>query len=714
MTTEAGYCRALRMEGTALEYSLAVYIDGMQPLSVGHLSSAKSSFNTVLDSEIAVLKNVPREAHLTSLLHSSFPCVTLDEGFTSWLFRVLMCDQFFLRHVFRYADHPEKSVASWPDALVDLPIMSLRSTSRNQSPWQRFFSRVIVRGLIPVTHVIDIHSLNNSGDVHLPSDILPASDLVNSYLPEPACADGNTVISDFSLDDDYGNGIIVETNLPNMSEPESFYPVWDADVVTSLLNVSYSFNTCEHSMGAPSTFVPFRKLCYKGSSSSSNLRLRLDFSRSDEDSSVLHDIVRAWQAGGSADGLAKLLGDRLKCEVKVGQKELKNLTWDPSGWMVLSEVEFKSPSDLTTLGHRLRLMGVTNELVTKILSAYEDDEHGVIDFDLMAASSLSLSQEVVIWSPEGRKWAHPSISLAGMDFRNGASLQAILDMVDARHVLCLPRNIVGRFATHGFAYFVHPISAVDVKSALNAVMTKLMISISEWARTNPPPLLADYDLKLSGSRILSLSDCEDDSNPQDVPLLPISGNRINRRRRRKPIEPAVPSETTSEFQKTESDLIVVHLNCGGCNATKLTLLLEMMITKKADLLCLSDTGEIPGPRNGLESHARHILNRHVSSWGIHTIKAMSPPVGSKSHPPGGALVIFNLSRISKVKIKSVLDYGLLFEVDFNFGALPITVTSTYFPPRRWGSSAGPASVEAKILGLMDIPGNAVDYYYYYM
>jgi len=52
----------------------------------------------------------------------------------------------------------------------------------------------------------------------------------------------------------------------------------------------------------------------------------------------------------------------------------------------------------------------------------------------------------------------------------------------------------------------------------------------------------------------------------------------------------------------------------------------MMIEKKADLMCLSDTGEAPGPRNALESHARHILNRHASSWGIHTIKAISPLV----------------------------------------------------------------------------------------
>jgi len=360
----------------------------------------------------------------------------------------------------------------------------------------------------------------------------------------------------------------------------------------------------------------------------------LDFSSSVEDSLVLHDIVRAWQNGGSADGFAKLLGSRLTCEVKVGQKELRKMIWDPSGWMVLSEMEFKSPSDLTSLGIRLRLMGLSNDAVTEILLSYENDDHGAADFDSMVSSSLSLSQMVIIWTPEGRKWAHPSVSLGGTDFRRGASLQTILDMVDARHVLCFPSNNAGQHAIKGFAFFVHPISAVDVKSALNAVMLKLLASISEWARLHPPPSLASFDLKILGNKIMSLSDCEDEIESPTAQLIsPSTGNRINRRRRRKPIEPVVPSEPMSELQKRESDLIVVHLNCGGCNATKLTLLLEMMILKKADLMCLSDTGEIPGPRNGLESHARHILNRHVSSWGMHTIKAMSPPVGSKTHPP---------------------------------------------------------------------------------
>ena len=37
------------------------------------------------------------------------------------------------------------------------------------------------------------------------------------------------------------------------------------------------------------------------------------------------------------------------------------------------------------------------------------------------------------------------------------------------------------------------------------------------------------------------------------------------------------------------------------------------------------------------------------------------------------------------------------------------VTSTYFPPRRWGANAGPASVESQILGLTNGLGNAVDH-----
>ena len=133
----------------------------------------------------------------------------------------------------------------------------------------------------------------------------------------------------------------------------------------------------------------------------------------------------------------------------------------------------------------------------------------------------------------------------------------------------------------------------------------------------------------------------------------------------------VPCDINATCLKMESDLIIVHMNCGGCNPTKLTSLLEMMIEKKADLMCLSDTGEVPGPRNALESHARNILNRHVSAWGIHTIKAVVPSLGAKSHPPGGALVIFNLSRISKVRVTQPMNFGLLFEVDLTLELLTL-------------------------------------------
>ena len=81
----------------------------------------------------------------------------------------------------------------------------------------------------------------------------------------------------------------------------------------------------------------------------------------------------------------------------------------------------------------------------------------------------------------------------------------------------------------------------------------------------------------------------------------------------------------------------------------------------------------------------------------------------KSHPPGGALVIFNLSRLSKVRINSVVDYGIFFEVNFNFGSAPVIVTSTYFPPKRWGAAIGPSSVESQIMGVMDSQGDAVEF-----
>jgi len=394
----------------------------------------------------------------------------------------------------------------------------------------------------------------------------------------------------------------------------------------------------------------------------------------------------------------------------MSRKELSRMTWDPSGWMIISEVEFKTPSDLTSLASRLSSMGLDEETVLRIVVAYETDDHGLVDFGRIITPSLAISLPLILWTPEGKSWAHPSISSCGVDFRRGTSLKAILAMAEVKHVVCLSRSTIGRYINHGFAYLVHPIFTADVTSALEMMMTKMMKSFSEWSRLTPCPTLADFDLRISGRRILSLSDDESERALDESTLLvPSVCSRVNRRRRRRHMEPVVPPVVDSECTKLDSDLVIVHLNCGGCNPTKLTLLLEMMISKKADLMCLSDTGETPGPRNALESHARHILNRHASAWGIHTIKAIPSPGGAHSHPPGGALVLFNLSRLSRVKINSILDFGLLFEVEFFFGTTPVIVTSTYFPPKRWGTALGPASVEAQILGLMEGPGEAVEH-----
>ena len=131
MSSETGYRQALGMGRSGLAYALAIYVDGKQPSSVGHFSEARSSYNSVLDSDISTLKNTPPEGQLLALLHSSLPLVTSGEGFLSWLFRVLMCETFFRRHVFRYADHPDMPVASWPAILCEMPVGKPRHVPRN-------------------------------------------------------------------------------------------------------------------------------------------------------------------------------------------------------------------------------------------------------------------------------------------------------------------------------------------------------------------------------------------------------------------------------------------------------------------------------------------------------------------------------------------------------------------------------------------------------
>jgi len=94
--------------------------------------------------------------------------------------------------------------------------------------------------------------------------------------------------------------------------------------VLSLLSDDWSsFDPQIHTTDSPATFVPDSRQSLKGKSHSSNLRLRLDFSGCDEDVCALHGVVRAWQSGADIDNLSTLIGDRLTCEIKIGQAELK-------------------------------------------------------------------------------------------------------------------------------------------------------------------------------------------------------------------------------------------------------------------------------------------------------------------------------------------------------------------------------------------------------
>ena len=336
----------------------------------------------------------------------------------------------------------------------------------------------------------------------------------------------------------------------------SFTPEGVGVIISSSVGACHNFDSQSHRSDSPDSFVPHSKLTFRGTSESSNLRMRVDFSKDVVDTCALHDIVRAWQSGIGSKSLALLLGNRLSCEIKMSQKELSRMTWDPSGWMIISEAEFRTPSDLTNLASRLSALGLDEETVLRIVVAYENDDHGLVDCGLIITPSLALYQPLILWTPEGKSWAHPSISSCGDDFRRGTSLSAILDMVEFKHVVCLPRSTIGRYVNHGYAYLVHPIFTADVTSALEIVMVKMMKSFSEWSRLTSYPELADFDLRRSGRRILSHSDDESERVlDKSTLLVPSVCTRVNLRRRRRHIEPVVPPAVDSKCMKLDSDLV---------------------------------------------------------------------------------------------------------------------------------------------------------------
>ena len=161
--------------------------------------------------------------------------------------------------------------------------------------------------------------------------------------------------------------------------------------------------------------------------------------------------------------------------------------------------------------------------------------------------------------------------------------------------------------------------------------------------------------------------------------------------------------------KLASDLVVLHYKGGHVSRLKLGHVLEDAISKGADVIMITDARVTPGPTDHLVSHARSILSGHVSSWGMHSIRTIHPPANSlNKHPPGGALFIYNLSRISKPNFKEIIPYGILDLMTFTFGNVKVRIFSSYFPPRA-RAGAGPMSIESQIKGLGQVHESAIQY-----
>ena len=116
-------------------------------------------------------------------------------------------------------------------------------------------------------------------------------------------------------------------------------------------------------------------------------------------------------------------------------------------------------------------MGLDEDRLSAVISAYENDEHGGVDLDPLSLSQLVLTRSLTIWALEGRIWAHPISSSSGMDYRSGVSFSSILELTNSKHAIRLPRGNGSRFLNFGFSGMVYPISAVDVRSDFKSLMT---------------------------------------------------------------------------------------------------------------------------------------------------------------------------------------------------------------------------------------------------
>jgi len=153
-----------------------------------------------------------------------------------------------------------------------------------------------------------------------------------------------------------------------------------------------------------------------------------------------------------------------------------------------------------------------------------------------------------------------------------------------------------------------------------------------------------------------------------------SSNLSSNKKRKLNGVPPLRNDSAKSRGKIASDLVVLHYNGGHLSRLKLGHVLEDALNKGADVIMITDAGVTPGPTDHLVSHARSILSGHVSSWGLHSIRTINPSAkAANKHPPGGALFIYNLSRISKPNFKEIIPYGILVLMSFKFGIVNVRI-----------------------------------------
>ena len=310
---------------------------------------------------------------------------------------------------------------------------------------------------------------------------------------------------------------------------------------------------------------------------------------------------------------------------------------------------------------------------------------------------LSLTNHVSTWVHSSKAYSRVS----GNSTISQGSLYSSMDM----------RNICSQ--TH-LLYFSMPITAMntdsigyirlndnyincaDISQAIESVFYKI---IAMFHKISSPSLA---DSMPNGSNVIMI----DSKNQKQKKGPPLTSS--NKKMKLSGV-PTHRNDSPKLRGKIASDIVVLHYNGGHVSRLKLGHVLDDALSKGADVIMITDAGVTPGPTDHLVSHARSILSGHVSSWGIHSIRTIHPSANSlNKHPPGGALFIYNLSRISKPSFKEIIPYGILDLMTFNFGNVKVRILSTYFPPRA-RAGAGPMSIESQIKGLGHANESAIQY-----